>query len=134
MLQIIANWFSIFAFVITVFTLLMTLNIRSKIERSLGKQRFLQQRGRIVADFQALRSKIKCQNGDAADGESLEELRVLLLSLTHYRIWRLKDRLYLKQFIGFASKVYSGEKQSNCKDLVMRIDEVVAIVKSQVEV
>jgi len=132
MLQIIANWFSIFAFVITIFTLLMTLNIRSKIERSLGKQRFLQQRGRIVADFQAVRSKIKCQ--EEADGEVLEELRVLLLSLTHYRIWQPKDQLYLKKFIGFVSNAYSGKKQATCKDLVMRIDEVVAIVKSQVEV
>jgi len=132
MIQEIGSWASIICLVITVFTLMLTLNIRGKIERSLGKQRFLQQREKIVAEFAAVRGKIKAL--DKPDGEALEELRVLLLQLTHYRIWHVKELSYLKRLIGLITNAYSGKKQPTCKDLVMRIDEVVTIVKSQVEV
>ena len=132
MLEHIANWASIFGFLITIGTLLMALNIRGKIEHSLGRQRFLQQRGQIVADFAAVRAKVK--GAEETDGEVLEELRVLLLSLTHYKIWHFKERMHLDKFIAFISLVYSGQKRTTSNDLVMRIDEAVAIVKSQVEV
>ena len=131
-IQTIGSWASIICLVITLFTLMLTLNIRGKIERSLGKQRFLQQREKIVADFAALRAKIKAL--DKPDSEALEELRVLLLQLTHFKIWHLKESAYFKRFIAFLTNVYNGKKQTTCKELVMRIDEVVTIVKSQVEV
>ena len=131
-IQNIANWACIVGFVITLITLLTTLNIRGKIERSLGKQRFLQQRERIIFDFTALRTRIK--GGGEADAEALEELRSLLLQMTHYRIWHLNERAYFKRFIAYLTKAYDGEKKAGAKGLVMRIDEVVAIVRAQTEV
>jgi len=132
MLQTVANWLCIFGFAITLVTLLMTVNIRGKIERSLGKQRFLQQRATIVSEFTAVRNRIK--GGEKMDSEALEELRALLLQLTHYRIWHMSERMQMKKFIGFLSRAYSGEKRATGRELVLRIDEIIAVVKSQAEV
>ena len=135
MLQTMGSWASIICLVITVFTLLMTLNIRGKIDRSLGKQRFLQQREKIVAEFNTARMKLKYAEGDEqAVSASLLELRAMTLQLDHYRIWRSKDWLKLRKFIKFFSRTYSGQKQATAKELMMRIDEIIVIVKSQAEV
>jgi len=132
------NWINVFAFAFTLITLLMTLNIRGKIDRSLGKQRFLQQRERIVADFTAVRNKLKLAGEDEqARDVCLLDLRALSLQLDHFRIWRWNDRLKLKQFIRFMSKAYMPESPKakiTGKELIMRVDEIVAIIKSQPEV
>ena len=139
MIQHIANWACIIGFGITIITLLMTLNIRGKIDRSLGKQRFLQQRERIVADFTAVRNKLKYTEEDDSQARDacLLDLRALSLQLDHYRIWRLNDRLKLRQFIRFMSKAYMPDNPKvkiSGKELVMRVDEIVAVVKAQAEV
>jgi len=130
------NIASIAGFIIALLTLLATLNIRGKIDRSLGKQRFLQQRNRIVMDLTEIRGAIRCIEGDDCTGldELLLRLRELILQLGHYRIWRMTDRLKLKQHTQFISKAYNGQKQCSCKEHIMRIDEIVAMVKAQAEV
>jgi len=127
---------SIAGFVIALLTLCATLNIRGKIDRSLGKQRFLQQRNRIMMELTEIRAAIRCIEGDDCTGldELLLKLRELLLQLGHYRIWRLSDRFKLKQYTQFISKAYNGQKQCSCKEHIMRIDEIVAMVKAQAEV
>jgi len=139
MIQHIANWACIIGFCITIFTLLTTLNIRGKVDRSLGKQRFLQQREKIVADVTALRRKIAYAGGDGAQDMDaiLLELRTLAMQLTHFHIWRWQDRRKLKQFIRYMSEAYMPDKpgaKSSAKALIMRIDELVALVKAQAEV
>jgi len=139
MSQTIVNWINVFAFAFTIVTLLTTLNIRGKIDRSLGKQRFLQQREKIVASFAAARQRLVRADentGDAMDSILLD-LRTLALQLAHFHIWRLGDRLKLKQFIRFVSQAYMPDKPServSGKELIMRVDEIVAIVKAQAEV
>jgi len=127
---------SIAGFIIALLTLCATLNIRGKIDRSLGKQRFLQQRNRIVMELTELRAAIRCMEGNDHSGldELLLRLRELILQLGHFRIWRLSDRLKLRQYTQFISKAYNGEKQCSCKEHIMRIDEIVAMVKAQAEV
>jgi hypothetical protein len=114
----------------------MTLNIRGKIDRSLGKQRFLHQRERIVAEFAALRAKIKSiGEGDAeAMNAGLLELRALVLQLDHFKIWRPDDRMKLHRIIGFLKKAYDGKKHTTPKEIVLRIDEIIVVVKAQAEV
>jgi len=139
MIQNVVNWVCIFSFAITLVTLLMTLNIRGKIDRTLGKQRFLQQRQRIVADFLAARDSVL--RVDENDRQAMEplllELRALALQLSHFHIWRWQDRGMLQKFIRFMSQAYMPDKPGgkiSAKQLVMRVDEVVAIVKAQAEV
>jgi len=139
MIQNIVNWVCIFSFAITLVTLLMTMNIRGKIDRTLGKQRFLQQRGKIVADFTAIRGGVL--RADENDRQAVEplllELRALALQLSHFHIWYWKDLRKLKQFIRFMSQAYMPDKPGGKiagKELVMRVDEIVAIVKAQAEV
>ena len=136
MLDNIGSVASIIGLGITLITLCMMLNIRGKIDRSLGKQRFLQQRNRILIELTEIRAAIRCiEGGDRAGlDELLLKLRELLLQLEHYRIWRPSDRLKLRQYTQFISKAYNGQKQCSCKEHVMRIDEVVAMVKAQAEV
>jgi len=132
-----ANIASIAGFLIAFLTLCATLNIRGKIDRSLGKQRFLQQREKLVAQLSELRTAIRCVDG-SGDCTGLDDLllnlRELILQLSHYRIWRIGDRVKFKQYISFISKAYNGEKQCSCKEHIMRIDEIVAMVKAQAEV
>ena len=137
--QTFINWVNIIALAITLITLLTTLNIRGKIDRSLGKQRFLQQREKIVAEFNAARQKVKYADG--ADAQSrdavLLDLRTLALQLSHYRIWRAGDHLMLYKFTRFVSRAYMPDKPSEkacAKELIMRVDELVAMVKAQAEV
>ena len=139
MIQTLANWLCIAGFGFTLFTLVTTLNIRGKIDRSLGKQRFLQQREKIVSDFLAVRQEIALANDGGR--EELEphllELRALALQLSHYHIWHGKDAARLKQFIRYISKAYMPDKPGgklSGKELIMRVDEIVAIVKAQAEV
>ena len=136
MLDNIGSVASIIGLGITLITLCMMLNIRGKIDRSLGKQRFLQQRNRIVMELTELRAPLRGMEGGDREGldELLLKLRELLLQLGHYRIWRPSDRLKLKQYTQFISKAYNGQKQCSCKEHVMRIDEIVAMVKAQAEV
>jgi len=139
MIQNIVNWVCIFSFAITLVTLLTTLNIRGKIDRTLGKQRFLQQREKIVADFTAVRQNVL--RTDEKDRPAMEpfllDLRALALQLSHFHIWSPADRKMLQKFIRLMSQAYMpdkpGEKVSG-KELVMRVDEIVAIVKAQAEV
>jgi len=139
MIQTIANWVCLLSFAITLVTLLTTLNIRGKIDRSLGKQRFLQQREKIVADFTAMRRGVlQTDEGDRQAMEAfLLDLRALALQLSHFHIWHPADRRKVQQFIRFMSQAYMpdkpGEKVSG-KELAMRVDEIVAIVKAQAEV
>jgi len=139
MIQHIANWACIIGFAFTLFTLLTTLNIRGKIDRSLGKQRFLQQREKIVADFIAIRSSVI--RVDENDRQAMEplllELRAQALQLSHFHIWHWKDLQKLKQFIRYMSQAYMPDKPNvklSGKEFVMRVDEIVAIVKAQAEV
>jgi hypothetical protein len=139
MIQHVANWACVIGFGITIITLLTTLNIRGKIDRSLGKQRFLQQREKIVADFGAARQRAKYADGADVQARDalLLDLRTLALQLSHFHIWRLGDRLKLRRFIRFVSRAYMPDKpgaKASAKELVMRVDEVVAIVKAQAEV
>jgi len=127
------NWASIFGLVITMITLLAMLNIRGKIDRSLNKQRFLQQREKILAELFDIRAGIRGGDNAGLD-DLLLHTRELMLQLANYRIWRFGDRLKFKQFISFISKAYNGDKQCTRKEHIMRIDEVVAMVKAQAEV
>ena len=132
-LDYLGNWASILGLIITIITLLMMLNIRGKIDRSLGKQRFMQQRENLLAEISAIR---KCIYEDAACDldEHLLHLRELLLQLVNYRIWRMSDRLKLKQIITSLTKTYNGQKRTSRKAYVMYIDEVIAMVKAQAEI
>ena len=137
MLDNLGNIAGIAGFLIAFLTLCATLNIRGKIDRSLGKQRFLQQREKLVTELSELRAAIRCVDGSddrAGLDDLLLSLRELTLQLSHYRIWRISDRLKFKQYIGFISKAYNGQKQCSCKEHIMRIDEIVAMVKAQAEV
>jgi len=126
---------STFGLVFSLATLLATLNIRAKIDRSLGKQRFLQQREILLNQLVRIRQNIRCMDENDCDlDDLLLNLRELLLQLVNYRIWRPVDRIRLKQFIDFLSKTYNGQKQCSCKEHIMRIDEIVAMVKAQAEV
>ena len=137
--QTFINWVNIIALAITVFTLLTTLNIRGKIDRSLGKQRFMQQRERIVAEFGAVRQKVKYADGaDAQTRDAvLLDLRTLALTLSNFHIWRAGDRMKLYRFIRFVSQAYMPDKPGEkvcAKELIMRVDEIIAMVKAQAEV
>jgi len=129
------NWLGVIGFILTLITLAMTLNIRGKIEQTLGKQRFLQQREELISSFKNIRLKIADLD---AEGERRKEnvhistayvldLRALTLRLTHLKIWKLADRLVFWRFIRrIAPKMHiSGA------ELVMKIDEIIAIVESQ---
>ena len=127
------NLASISGLVIACLTLLATLNIRGKIDRSLGKQRFLQQREALLAQLAVIRKCIY-ENADCNLDDQLLHLREVMLLLVNYRIWRMTDKLKLKRYIDYLSKAYNGAKPRSRKELVMRIDEVVAMVKAQLEV
>ncbi|MCL2531789.1 MAG: hypothetical protein FWE40_06500 [Oscillospiraceae bacterium] len=133
MLNYLGNWASILGLIITVLTLLMMLNIRGKIDRSLGKQRFLQQREGLLAELTEIRTCVR-ENADCDLDEHLLHLRELLLQLVNYRIWRIGDRLKLRQIISSLTKTYNGQKRTGRKAYVMYIDEVIAMVKAQAEV
>ncbi|MCL2195237.1 MAG: hypothetical protein FWB76_04730 [Oscillospiraceae bacterium] len=128
------NWASVLGLIITVITLLMMLNIRSKIDRSLGKHRFMEQRDVIITELNELREAIRCGGDYGQLDEQLLRLRELLLQLANYRIWRPSDRVRLEQHIRFLSKTYNGEKKCSCKEHVMRIDVIIAMVKAQAAV
>jgi len=139
MSQTFVNWICVIGFAITLITLLTTLNIRGKIDRSLGKQRFMQQREKLVAEFNTVRSKVKYTDG--ADPQTrdavLLDLRTLALTLSHFHIWRAGDRLMLYRFIRFVSQAYMPDKPDEkvcAKELIMRVDEIIAMVKAQAEV
>jgi len=139
MSQTFVNWICVIGFAFTLITLLTTLNIRGKIDRSLGKQRFLQQREKIIAEFNAVRQKVKYADGadDQARDALLLDLRTLALTLSHFHIWRLGDRLRLARFIRFVSQAFMPDKpgaKTCAKELIMRVDEVIAMVKAQAEV
>jgi len=131
-LDYLGSWASILGLIITIITLLMMLNIRSKIDRSLGRHRFLEQRETIITELNELRESIRC-GGDYGNelDELLLRLRELLLQLANYRIWRISDRVRLEQSIRFLSKTYNGQKKCSCKEHVMRIDVIIAMVKAQ---
>ena len=137
-MQTFMHWINIFGFAFAVVTLLTTLNIHGKIDRSLGKQRFLQQRDKIVAEFTDLRRRAAgaAEGGDAMDAILLD-LRGLALQLSHFRIWRWQDRRTLRAFIRYVSQAYLPDKpgeKASCKALIMRVEEIVAMVKAQAEV
>ena len=139
MSQAFINWINIVALAITVVTLLTTLNIRGKIDRSLGKQRFMQQREKIVGEFNAVRQKVKYADGADAQARDamLLDLRMLALQLSHFHIWRMGDRLKLYRFTRFVSQAYMPDKPGEkvcAKELIMRVDEIIAMVKAQAEV
>lgn len=125
---------SILGFFIALITLMAALNIRGKIDRSLGKQRFLQQKEHVLAQLTDIRARILNNDESVSLENLLLHLRELMLQLTNYRIWRATDKLKFKRYIGYLSKAYNGAKPRSRKELVMRIDEVVAMVKAQLEV
>ena len=131
-LDYLGNWASILGLIITIITLLMMLNIRGKIDRSLGRQRFLQQRESLLAQLTTIRQCIYEDTNCNLDDELLH-LRELMLQLVHYRIWRLSDRYKFKQIIGSLTKTYNGQKRTSRKAYVMYIDEVIAMVKAQAD-
>ena len=125
---------SILGFFIALFTLVAALNIRGKIDRSLGKQRFLQQKENVLGQLMDIRARIRSNEEMMNLDDLLLHLRELMLQLTNYRIWRASDKLKLKRYIDHISKAYNGQKQCSRKEHVMRIDEVIAMVKAQLEV
>ena len=130
------DWITLLGFIITLFTLTMTLNIRGKIERSLGKQRFLQQREKLLQQLNVIRAGIlRPDETDRLDARLLD-LRALSLQLKHYSIWHMDDQRKLNRFIKYVAGAYNMDngKSPKVKELVMRIDEIVAIVKAQSEV
>ena len=129
------NWLGVIGFVMTMATLVMTLNIRGKIAQTLGKQRFLQQREELISSFENIRMKIADLDAEGERSKTnvhisaayILDLRALTLRLAHLKIWKLADRLVFLRFIRrIAPKMHiSGV------ELVMRIDEIIAIVESQ---
>jgi len=132
-LDYLGNWASILGLIITIITLFMMLNIRAKIDRSLGKQRFLQQRENLTAELMTIRKSVHEDPSCNLDDELLH-LREIMLQLVNYRIWRMGDRMKLKQIIASLTKTYNGQKRTSRKAYVMYIDEVIAMVKAQAEV
>ena len=135
------NWLGIIGFIITLATLLMTLNIRGRIEQTLGKQRYIEQRDIILSKLQQIRTRLNgeidknrnCLADDMPPSIFLD-LRALILQLKRFKVWRKSDREELDRFIATLSSLISGTRSDNparlVVRLVLRLDVVIAIVEA----
>jgi len=144
------GWLGVIGFVMTIATLLMTLNIRGKIEQTLGKQRFAQQREDILENFASIRDDIINIRADDCDigglpARFMYDLRALALRLIHFKIWKFKERGTLRRFIDylngrsavkevFFESTREREDRRKIKHLVRKVDEVIAIVDSHADI
>ena len=156
------NWLGVIGFVMTMATLFMTLNIRRRIEQTLGKQRFLQQREEVLGAFRDLRA----QSYKIVDREEettfLHNLRAITLRLEHFKIWSFSERVPIHSLTKRLTKILSppsfwyrmrremevkkmakrgcgmkanyDRQVASANELVMRIDEIVAIVESHADI
>jgi len=157
-LAVINNWLGVIGFVITLATLAMTLNIRGQIEKSRGKQRFLEMRDGFLNDLTAIRLKLMAaektlrnpkemlwtpaalydglQVSDAPVSEAvLLELHALAAKLLRLRIWKHDDQAFIRDIVRSIEKGFSNKKGSEnyhvSKNLLVIINQLIAIVDAQ---
>ena len=139
-ITIIANWTSILGFLISVGTLLMALNIRKKVEQSLRRKQFQQQRGRILMNIKQIRSEIyEAQEYDRLikdyPSQTILSMREQVLQLVYFRLWRRGEEQHMQRFAKLLEEATAAvkPKKYTAKDMLMALDEIIAIVESHAE-
>ena len=138
LLSSVGNWASILGFFITVGTLTMALNIRKKIEQTLRRQRYQQQRGRILLDIKTIREQIYGAQeyekpAKEYPSQTILHVRELVLQLYYFKLWRYSEGWRMKQLVRLLEQASSKASKSTAKDLLMALDEIIAIVESHTE-
>jgi len=134
-----ANWTSILGCLISVGTLLMALNIRKKVEQSLRRKQFQQQRGRILTNIKQIRSEIyDAQEYDRLvkdyPSQTILDMREQVLQLVYFRLWRRSEERRMQRFATLlAESTAAKPKKYTAKDMLMALDEIIAIVESHAE-
>lgn len=137
-LSIVGSWASILGFFITIGTLLMAVNIKKKIEQSLRRKQYQQQRGRILLNIKEIRDGIY----DAQEYNRLVKeypcqtilnIRELVLQLYYFKLWRWGEERRMLEFMKLLEQAAGRTSKSTAKDLVMALDEIIAIVESHAE-
>jgi len=137
-LSSIGSWASILGFFIAVGTLLMALNIKSKVEQSLRKKQYQQQRGRILLNIKRIRDEVyNAQEYERPvkdfPSQTILNIRELVLQLYYFNLWKLIERQHMKRFVRLLEQASSRTSKTTAKDLVMGLDEIIAIVESHAE-
>jgi|GEM_PF-6606531 len=135
-----ANWTSILGCIVSVSTLLMALNIRKKVEQSLRRKQFQQQRGRILLDIKQIRGELyEAQEYDRLikeyPAQTILNIRELVLQLFYFKLWRLSEERCMQRFVTLLEESTAAvkPKKYTAKDMLMALDEIVAIVESHAE-
>jgi len=135
-----ANWTSILGCLISVSTLLMALNIRKKVEQSLRRKQFQQQRGRILLDIKQIRGELyEAQEYNRLikeyPAQTILNIRELVLQLFYFKLWRLSEERCMQRFVTLLEESTAAvkPKKHTAKDMLMALDEIIAIVESHAE-
>ena len=140
----VSDWLSIAGFFITLVTLFMTLNIRGKIEQTMRRQRFQQQGDRIYLKLKRIRDEVHQSNEydkpvRKFPSPTLLCLRELTLQLIYFKLWNRSEHQRMRRFVHQLEQAASPKaafplpKKYTAKDLIMGLDEIIAIVESRKE-
>jgi len=132
------SWASILGLLISVGTLLMALNIKGKIEQSLRKKQYQQQQGRILSSIKQIRDGIyAAQEYDRPvreyPSQTILNIRELVLQLYYFKLWKRSEERRMRNFVKLLEQSASKASKATAKDLVMAMDEIIAIVESHAE-
>jgi len=135
----VGSWASILGLLISVGTLLMALNIKGKIGQSLRRQRYQQQSGKILLDLKAVREQIygaREYEKPAKDypSQTILHIRELVLQIYYFKLWRYGEERRMKQLVRLLEQAAAGRApKTTAKELLMALDEIIAIVESHTE-